>query len=217
MSVPCESAAAYVLGALPAAERSTFEQHLATCADCRDTVADLAGLPGLLARVSVEDLADRTPAPDTLVPRLVREVRRSGRRRRLVVAGLTAAAVVLAVAGTVTIVDSQQQPDRQTGETMEAMEAVVPSPVTATAAVVRRAWGTEITMKCRYGDSTEWSRPYALVAVDDGGRTYQIGTWVVGPGKTASISGSVPVQPEHLDRLEIQLLSGTPLLRLRPS
>ena len=210
MSVPCESAAAYVLAG---GERATFEQHLTGCEDCRQTVAELAGLPGLLSRVSPADLTDTAPVPDTLVPRLLREVRRSGRRRRLVVGGLAAAAVALAVAGTATIVD-RAQPQSPAGV---AMQAVVPSPVTATAALVRHGWGTEITMKCRYADRSEWSRPYTLVAVDDRGTSYEIGSWVVGPGKTASVSGSVPVQPEHIDRIEIRLTSGTPLLRLRPS
>ena len=41
----------YVLGALPPAERTAFEAHLAGCAVCRDEVADLAGLPGLLGRL----------------------------------------------------------------------------------------------------------------------------------------------------------------------
>jgi anti-sigma-K factor RskA len=211
MSVPCESAAAYVLGALPAGERAALEQHLATCATCRQTVADLAGIPGLLSRVSPDDLADQVPVPDTLVPRLLRAARRSGRRRRLVVGGLAAAAVALAVAGTAAVVDRSHQGPQET-----AMTAVVDSPVTASAALVRHRWGTEITMDCRYDDASEWSRPYALVAVDDRGTTYQIATWVVGPGKTASIRGSVPVQPEQIDRLEIQSTSGAPLLRLTP-
>ena len=43
--------AAYVLGALPPDEHRAFEEHLAGCAACRTAVHDLAGLPGLLARV----------------------------------------------------------------------------------------------------------------------------------------------------------------------
>lgn len=43
--------AAYVLGALSPTERGEFESHLAGCADCRTAVAELAGLPGLLAQV----------------------------------------------------------------------------------------------------------------------------------------------------------------------
>lgn len=213
MTVTCDSAAAYVLGALPAAERPAFEAHLAECPDCRQTVADLAGIPGLLARVSPADLADPLPVPDTLVPGLLRAVRRSGRRRRLVVGLLSAAAVVLAVAGTAFVV---RPGDSGGAPPMTAMKAVVSSPVTASAALVGHPWGTEITMKCRYDDASEWSRPYDLVAVDDKGRSYNVASWVVGPGKTASVSGSVPVQPEHLDRIEIRLTSGTPLLRLNP-
>jgi hypothetical protein len=42
---------AYVLGALSPAERDAFERHLGECAICRDEVADLAVLPGLLGRI----------------------------------------------------------------------------------------------------------------------------------------------------------------------
>jgi hypothetical protein len=213
MSVPCESAAAYVLGALSAGERADFEQHLSTCDDCRQTVSSLAGIPGLLARVSPDDLADPAPVPDTLVPRLLREVRRSGRRRRVLVAALSAAAVLLAVTGTALVVDRTND---ERGPAMSAMTAVAKSPVTASAALVGHRWGTEITMTCRYADDSEWSLPYDLVAVDDSGKSYNVARWVVGPGKTASVSGSVPVQPDHLDRVEIRLTSGKPLLRLSP-
>lgn len=99
---------------------------------------------------------------------------------------------------------------------MTAMTAVVDSPVSASASLVAHKWGTEVTMTCRYADTSEWSRPYDLVAVDDDGTSYDLATWVVGPGKTASVSGSVPVQPEHIDRLEIRLTSGQPILRLTP-
>jgi len=214
MTVMCDSAAAYVLGALPAGERSAFETHLTDCPDCRQAVAELAGIPGLLSRVSPDDLADPVPVPDTLVPGLLRAVRRTGRRRRVVVAALSAAAVLLAVAGTAVVV--HRSPDTPTTVAMTTMKPVVESPVTASAALVRHAWGTEIRMKCRYAETSEWSRPYDLVAVDDNGTSYNLATWVVGPGKTASVSGSVPVQPQHIDRLEIRLASGQPLLRLSP-
>ena len=214
MTVSCDSAAAYVLGALPATERVSFEEHLAVCPDCRQTVAELAGIPGLLSRVSPDDLADPLPVPDTLVPRLLRAVRRSARRRRVVVGLLGAAAVVLAIVGTAVVV--QQGDDGPASPRMTAMTPVVDSPVTATAALVARPWGTEVSMECRYADSSEWSRPYDLVAVDDDGTSYDLATWVVGPGRTATISGSVPVRPEHIDRLEIRLTDGQPLLRLEP-
>ena len=53
---------AYVLGALGTADRHAFERHLPECADCQAEVCRLAGLPGLLSRVSLEDIvADNTP------------------------------------------------------------------------------------------------------------------------------------------------------------
>jgi predicted anti-sigma-YlaC factor YlaD len=45
---------AYVLGALVPAERDAFEKHLGECAICRDEVAELAVLPGLLGRIDFE-------------------------------------------------------------------------------------------------------------------------------------------------------------------
>ena len=43
--------AAYVLGALDDTDRAAFEQHLPGCDECRQRVAELSGLPGLLAGV----------------------------------------------------------------------------------------------------------------------------------------------------------------------
>jgi hypothetical protein len=212
MTVACDSAAAYVLGALPAAERSAFESHLAGCADCRQTVSDLAGIPGLLSRVSADDLADPLPVPDTLVPLLLRAVRRTGRRRRLVVGTLAAAAVLLAIGGTATIVHrSTDSPAPGV-----AMTAVVHSPVRATAALVAHPWGTEVTMECTYDDTSEWSRPYSLVAVDRQGQERELATWVVGPSHEAKVSGSVPWQPGDIRSIEVRTTSGTALLRLEP-
>ncbi len=86
----------YVLGALSPAERLEFEHHLAGCEECSRSVRELAGLPGLLARVDgdvLEQPVADEPLPDTLLPALSREVGRSGRRRGLLLAGLAAATV----------------------------------------------------------------------------------------------------------------------------
>ena len=40
-----------MLGALAPAERADYERHLAGCAACRESVAELAVLPGLLGRL----------------------------------------------------------------------------------------------------------------------------------------------------------------------
>jgi anti-sigma factor RsiW len=45
-------AAVYVLGALSPGERHRFERHLLGCTTCRDELVWLAGLRGLLARLT---------------------------------------------------------------------------------------------------------------------------------------------------------------------
>ena len=48
----------YVLGAIGPADRGAIESHLASCAECRNQLADFAGLPALLRRVPVDDVAE---------------------------------------------------------------------------------------------------------------------------------------------------------------
>jgi len=45
----------YVLGAIEADDRSAVDAHLACCAACRHELAELAGLPELLSRVTADD------------------------------------------------------------------------------------------------------------------------------------------------------------------
>ena len=54
--------AAYVLGSLVSSERHEFEERLSGCAGCRAAVAELAGLPSLLAALSPEEA--RVPRAD---------------------------------------------------------------------------------------------------------------------------------------------------------
>jgi predicted anti-sigma-YlaC factor YlaD len=98
----------YVLGAIDPAERAVVDAHLATCRDCRDELAGLAGLPALLARVNPDEIS-RICADDTV--RTATEDRPPGeligtvldlaeaRRRRTRWRSLAAAAAVVAIAG----------------------------------------------------------------------------------------------------------------------
>ncbi|GAB2684146.1 anti-sigma factor family protein [Nocardia thraciensis] len=59
--------APYVLGALDRPERLEYEAHLARCPRCREAVADLSGMPGLLGRVDAEvALSLIDPAPESV-------------------------------------------------------------------------------------------------------------------------------------------------------
>ena len=105
----CEFAttdAAYVLGSLAPAERADYERHLRTCKECARSVRELAGLPGLLARVPAEVLepsAAREPVPATLLPALVAAAERHQRRRTIRTALLAAAAVAVIATGSAVV------------------------------------------------------------------------------------------------------------------
>jgi hypothetical protein len=98
----------YVLGAIDPAERTLVDNHLATCRDCRDELAGLAGLPALLARVNPDEVsrirADdtvRTTPGDRLPGELLGTVLdlAEARRRRTRWRFLAAAAAVVVLAG----------------------------------------------------------------------------------------------------------------------
>jgi hypothetical protein len=61
----------YVLGALEPAERAAVDTHLATCERCRAELADLEGLPAVLASLSTDDavaLGDGWPRESATPP-----------------------------------------------------------------------------------------------------------------------------------------------------
>ena len=100
----------YVLGAAEPAERTLVRMHLAWCRDCREELAGLAGLPGLLRRVPAAEAdksfasdagpGGRADAPaDSALPRLLSRAARTRRIRRWLALAATTAAVVFA-AGT---------------------------------------------------------------------------------------------------------------------
>ena len=98
----------YVLGAIEPGDRAQVDEHLATCTDCREELASLAGLPALLRRVptaeaerlAVADQADsatgETP-PDHLLPALLARTTQARRVRRWRELAAAAAVAVLAL------------------------------------------------------------------------------------------------------------------------
>jgi hypothetical protein len=102
-----QSLGVYVLGAIDPAERAQVDEHLATCLDCREELAALAGLPALLRKIPLaeaerltepESAAADAPSEELLHSLLARttQVRRMRRWRGLIAA---AAAVVVALGG----------------------------------------------------------------------------------------------------------------------
>jgi hypothetical protein len=111
----------YVLGAIDPADRALVDSHLATCRDCREELAELDGLPALLAKVSAEEAmalaaTDVLPLGDEDAVRLsaialeamepprellgtVLDLTTARRRRRFLEVGLGTAAALIVAAG----------------------------------------------------------------------------------------------------------------------
>ena len=96
----------YVLGAIEPGDRAQVDEHLATCADCREELASLAGLPALLRRVPTaeaerlavaEQAGSAETPPDHLLPALLARTAQTRRVRRWRELAAAAAVVVLAL------------------------------------------------------------------------------------------------------------------------
>lgn len=222
--------AAYVLGALSSDDRRAFEAHLAGCTECAAAVRDLAGLPGLLTTVpkAVAEAGPVEAPPATLLPALVRQARREGRRRRWTV-GLVAAAsaVTIALAGLPLLGRGEDPTTAQTpGPTPtatvaeRAMSAVAPSDVEARVALVGVAWGTRIEVTCSYADAGEYAAgpadaAYVLVVRDRAGREEEVAHWRGLPGRTMRVQGASAFSVGEIASIELRSAEGTPLLELR--
>ena len=218
--------AAYVLGALSPADRREFEDHLKGCAACASSVGELAGLPGLMSKVSEDQLTAEVEAPpETLLPALARAVRRERGRRRMAVGTAAAAAACLIAVGAVALTNSDS-PTRPpvaspsttpAGTASLALSAVVPTPVTASARLVDTAWGTRIDLTCSYkanGSAPAGGFPYALVVIDRSGVAQQVATWKAPPGRKLTVMGATSLARQDIASVEVRTLSGLAILRL---
>jgi hypothetical protein len=206
--------AAYLLGALSDEDRLAYERHLTTCDACSAAVRSLSPLPALLGTVPhLEELDEIAQPPDTLLPRLLREVRRGQRRRRWYAGGIAAAVAACLVLVTLSIANRDQG---STGRPV-AMQPVVATHVHATAQVRDVAWGTRVQLQCSYDTSTSYppDAAYSLVAYDRSGHEHAMGTWrLVSRGVTTFDSGTALPRAD-IDRIAIEVGSGTQLLVLK--
>ncbi|MEV4479743.1 anti-sigma factor family protein [Micromonospora coxensis] len=218
---------AYVLGALAPADRAAYERHLGGCAACREAVAEIAVLPGLLGRLDPAALDEFLPAPPetTRVPDLLAAARdrrrrdRSRTRRRYAVTALVAAAFALVVGfGGATAL---RPADPAPAPTVQAVRMVAMQPVSAKTPAVHAEigltgteWGTEITMRCGYDATVGYGKAYTfrLVAYGPDGATEQIASWLAGPGDDVRLTGATRFTDAELVRLELIRADGTPVL-----
>jgi hypothetical protein len=208
--------AAYVLGSLSGNERREFETHLATCPRCSAAVAELSGIPALLAQLTAEEV-EALDDPATEVPPMRPEVldtlvqkvewRRRRTRRRSVIT-LAAAAAVLAIALVVGILPGiRGQGDDQQMASAVTMSKVAQTPINAGVTLTGFGWGTRIDMVCTYGDYASRSQAttenLSMVVVGHNGTQSEIATWVGVNGATALPSGNTTLQKDQIKSVQL--------------
>ncbi len=221
---------AYLLGALSPHERIEYERHLSECAECALAVRELAGLPGLLAQVDPADLEATwagAPVPDTLLPSLVRQVRRTRRRRTAWTAGVAAAAAAVVAAAAFTFgegrgsgeppIDAAPRVSSSVSPTGRAMTTTGQDVMTADLAVTTVAWGTRLDLTCRYaaGDGDDYSGTapaYSLVIRTRQGQVEQVATWVAPPGRTMHLTAATATPKADITGVEIRNVRGDVML-----
>ncbi|HEY1532297.1 MAG TPA: zf-HC2 domain-containing protein [Galbitalea sp.] len=219
--------AAYVLGALDSDDRRAYERHLATCPECSAGLAELAGLPGILSKLSSEDavallerddvalgvddhLRDGVHTPG-LVQRLAVAASRRRRRVRFGVLGAAVAVVALITVGGVAFTAGQTPVAPAI-----AMASLDQHMVTARMSVTQKAWGTRFDWSCTYPGATNsiYGSPvsYDLVVVQKSGTRSVVATWTsVGP-HAAGLTASSDIAYGDISSVEVRLTGSSKTL-----
>lgn len=217
------SLGAYLFGALDPADRAEVEAHLGDCAACREELAGMAGLPGLLGRLTAEEAtATGQPAGSAAEPcrqvldRALTELarrRRSQRRRWLAGA---AAAVSIAAGGTAAGTAAISGPDHSgssaaagTGHTIAGTDPG--THVHATATLRGGAAGTAIALRV---DGVSPGLHCQLIAVASDGHREIASSWRVAYHGEADVTGTTAIPTPKLATLQIITTDGTRLLTL---
>jgi hypothetical protein len=189
----------YVLGAIDPADRAQVDEHLATCTDCREELASLAGLPALLRRVptaeaerlAVADQADpagpatEETSADEMLPSLVARTAQARRVRRWRELAAAAAVAVLALgagaAGATALASGSspsgthaQAPARHSWQTVSGVDSVTGA--TLTVKYASMPWGT--TMAARVSGIPAGT-VCEFVVTDTHGHHFVVGGWRV--------------------------------------
>jgi len=204
--------AAYVLGALSPEDRREFEEHLAGCSTCQAAISEVAGMPGLLAAVAPEDAAmwseapkpgaDMAP-PDTLLPKMITEIRSRRRRALTALVGVAAALVLLLSGVALGRALPGPPPDRVAFSPVEA------SSMTAVADLVPVPGGTDIRLECQYGERSDPTgtaayADYSIYVVDGRNRAEDVKDWSAKPNKVMRPQGHTSLSVSKIKRIEVR-------------
>jgi hypothetical protein len=213
--------AAYVLGSLSPEERLEYERHLETCDRCTAAVAELVGLPGLLAKLPADqaiEIAEPDGRPDTgsesTLASVAHRVRHRRRRRRVWVAATAGLAVVAAVLGGLAVGTAGDRGTVQAGRDVSASATADRYDMTGAQgldvdlAVSGEQWGTRFDWGCSYGGK-EWAADgsvmYDLVVVRSDGSTQIVGSWTAAGEDAKGLSASTDIPRDDIASVQVRL------------
>jgi Putative zinc-finger len=178
----------YVLGAIDPAERAQVDDHLATCLECREELASLAGLPAMLRKVPIVE-AERLAAPEhdperagvpsaemltSLIDRTA-NVRRVHRWRGIAAA---AAVAIVALGGGAAVANALQPPAAPAAPSVawHQTSGIGPAGAHLTVRYRHQLWGTQMEVNVtglQPGSVCEFQ------VVDTYGRPELVGGWTL--------------------------------------
>jgi hypothetical protein len=188
----------YVLGAADAEERDRVEAHLRGCPACREELASLRPLPGLLATVPDYMVASGQPGAISTPAR----VGRPGTRRRWgAVAGVCAAGLA-GIAGGWWLSAGVGPPPA----TVTLSAANPATHVSATAALTATSWGTSIELQLR---GLPLNVPCHLTVRSRTGAAEVAGVWDAWQAGPVMIPGSAAWLPSDIASLQVATANKT--------
>ena len=218
---------AYALGVLDPDEVTAIDQHVASCADCREDLAALVEMKDSLGEVPPEAFLDGPPeGGDLLLQRTLRAVRadktRSGRQRMsLMAAGVVALATVAVGAGVLVGRGTGQAP-QVLPPPPPAATATAPVPAPTSQVGVRAVSATDRVTGARINATVTpaagWVRVHADVSGIKAGKRCQLivqtrdgtrvvaGSWLVSPtgeSQGTKLDGSAIVAPADVAAVQV--------------
>lgn len=209
------SLGAYILGSLPSGERSEVALHVRTCVECRDELAGMAGIVGLLnglSRRAGDDLASRSPVE--LQPAAVDEPerRRKPRRRGVVTAlSLVLAGVIGTLLATLLALP-RDEPSRGVVASPAWSTRDSGSGVAARARLEREQWGTVIRLRLQ---NLPTKQVCQLVLTGRDGREQTVGTWRSGYLGSITVPASTALSPREIATIDVVTADGRRLASLQ--
>jgi hypothetical protein len=208
------SLGAYVLGSLEPADRSVVEHHLVECTSCSAEVSQLAVLPGLLGRLTVEQVAAEPPtAPPAGLERLLAAAADHRRRTRRLRWWSAAAILVLFVGiatATLTMVTGGKSDHPKVVATRITSEM---TGVTAHATLTAKDWGTAVDLKLAGVLPGEQCR---LIVQDRSGKWEPSASWVASYEGDATVPAATSVSTANITQLKVVTEQGQTLATLVP-